>query len=68
MIAQWLLMRRLIEHWYFWIAADLVYVPLYVWRDLPLTAVLYAIFLLMCLRGLVEWRAILRRQAEGVAA
>jgi nicotinamide mononucleotide transporter len=67
-IAQWLLMRRLIEHWYFWIAADLVYVPLYVWRDLPLTAVLYAIFLLMCLRGLVEWRAILRRQAEGVAA
>lgn len=62
-VAQWLLMKRLIEHWYVWIAADLLYVPLYLSRDLPLTAVLYGVFLLMCLRGLAEWRAILRRHA-----
>lgn len=61
-VAQWLLMRRQIETWYVWIAADLVYIPMYFSRDLPLTAVLYAIFLLMCLRGLVEWRAIAGRQ------
>jgi nicotinamide mononucleotide transporter len=62
LVAQWLMMRRLYEHWYVWIAADLLYVPLYLSRGLPLTAVLYAIFLLMCLRGLVEWRALLRRR------
>ena len=55
-------MRRLIEHWYFWIAADLLYVPLYLSRDLPLTAILYALFLLICWRGLVEWRATQSRQ------
>lgn len=62
LVAQWLLMRRLIQHWYVWIAADLIYIPLYFWRGLPLTAILYAIFLGICLRGLIEWRAIQRQQ------
>jgi len=63
LVAQWLMLRRFVEHWLVWIAVDLVYVPLYVWRELPLTGALYAVFLLMCLRGLVQWRAIHRRQA-----
>lgn len=62
--AQWLLMRRLLENWHVWIAADLIYVPLYLSRGLPLTGLLYGLFLLLCLRGLAEWRAILARQAE----
>jgi nicotinamide mononucleotide transporter len=60
--AQWLLMRRLLQNWFFWIAADLIYIPLYLSRDLPLTAVLYGLFLLMCLRGVVEWKAIMGRE------
>jgi hypothetical protein len=39
---------------------------LYASRGLPLTAVLYAIFLLICLRGLVEWQAISRRESGRV--
>ena len=56
LVAQYLLSRKLIENWYVWIVADILYVGLYVSRDLHLTAVLYAIFLAMCVRGLVEWR------------
>jgi nicotinamide mononucleotide transporter len=54
--AQYLLCRKRVENWYFWIVADVVYVPLYVSRDLPLTAVLYGVFLVMCVVGLVAWR------------
>ncbi len=53
--AQYLLCRKRFENWWFWIAADLIYVPLYLSRALPLTAVLYGVFLIMCLIGLREW-------------
>lgn len=63
---QYLLGRKRIENWGFWIAADLIYVPLYASRALYLTAVLYAIFLAMCIVGLRDWRRIRDMQHEGV--
>jgi nicotinamide mononucleotide transporter len=58
--AQFLLNCKKIENWAFWIAADLVYVPLYVVKRLDLTAVVYVLFLAMCLAGLRSWRRVLR--------
>jgi nicotinamide mononucleotide transporter len=55
--AQWLLNTRRVATWYFWIAADLVYIPLYASKDLYLTAVIYGFFLGLCLNGLRLWRA-----------
>jgi nicotinamide mononucleotide transporter len=60
--AQYLLCRKRFENWGFWIAADVIYVPLYLSRKLPLTAILYAVFLLMCLAGVRVWR---RNMPEG---
>jgi nicotinamide mononucleotide transporter len=54
--AQYLLCRKRFENWFFWIAADVIYVPLYLDRGLRLTAVLYAVFLGMCFTGLHQWR------------
>lgn len=56
MAAYWLQSRKLFEGWWCWIAADLIYIPLYVERDLHLTAILYCVFLAMCFAGHVEWR------------
>jgi len=61
--AQYLLCRKRFENWWLWIAADLIYVPLYLARKLPLTAVLYAIFLAMCLIGIREWSRTLKKEA-----
>lgn len=54
--AQYLLCRKRLENWLLWIAADLIYVPLYLSRDLPLTALLYAAFIVLCIIGLRRWR------------
>ena len=59
--AQYLLCRKRFENWFLWIAADLIYIPLYLSRNLPLTAVLYAVFLVMCLIGVREWKRSLRK-------
>lgn len=54
--AQWLLNRKRIESWHLWIVVDAVYVPLYVSRGLYLTAILYAVFLVMAFIGLAHWQ------------
>lgn len=62
LVAQWMMTRKLLENWVIWIAADLVYVPLFIQRGLPLTAVQYAVFLLLAALGWHGWRQSLRAQ------
>ena len=63
--AQWLMNRKLVENWYLWIVADILYVPLYIHRDLQLTAVLYVVFLVMASMGLFEWKAVVKERERG---
>jgi nicotinamide mononucleotide transporter len=50
-----LLARKKVENWHVWIAVDVLYVGLYVYKGLMLTAILYAIFVAMALLGLRAW-------------
>lgn len=54
--AQWQLNRRQVSSWIWWIAVDLISVPLYWSRGLYLIAGLYVIFLAICVHGLQNWR------------
>ena len=65
--AQVMMARRWIENWHVWIAVDIASVALYAAKDLWLMAVLYVIFLLLSVWGLVDWRAAWRRD-RGVRA
>jgi nicotinamide mononucleotide transporter len=47
--------RKLLESWWLWILVDLIYIPLYLYKGLSLTALLYFVFLLLCIFGLREW-------------
>lgn len=55
LVAQWLLNTRRLETWYFWIAADCIFIPLYLSQGLILTAGVYVLFLVLCCFGFREW-------------
>jgi len=55
--AQWLLSRKKLENWHFWIAVDVVAIGVYFTKDLYLTGVLYIAFLIMATAGLLRWRS-----------
>ena len=63
--AQWLLNARRWQNWLFWIAADLIYIPLYVSKNLQLTSIVYVLFLIMCLFGLRDWLRASRTTSDG---
>lgn len=56
LVAQWWMTRKILENWLLWLLADLVYVPMFLYKGLCLTAGLYAIFLVLAVMGLVSWR------------
>ncbi|HRH65169.1 MAG TPA: nicotinamide riboside transporter PnuC, partial [Bacteroidia bacterium] len=59
LIAQWMIAKKKIENWVLWIIADSVYIPLFLLKNLPLTALLYLLFLLMAVMGLLKWRKLM---------
>lgn len=64
LVGQVLLSRKKVENWIVWIVVDILYVGLYVYKGLMLTAVLYGIFVIMAAVGLAAWH----RQAKVKAA
>jgi nicotinamide mononucleotide transporter len=56
LLGQWLLAQKKLETWYVWIAVDLLYVGLYLYKSLMLTAILYALFVALALAGLRAWQ------------
>ena len=44
--------KKLLESWWIWILADVIYIPLYIYKNLWLTSALYAIFMILCVVGL----------------
>jgi nicotinamide mononucleotide transporter len=55
LVAQYMMTRKLLEHWLLWIAVDVVYIGLFINRQLPLTAMLYTVFLVLAIIGSVHW-------------
>jgi nicotinamide mononucleotide transporter len=54
--AQILMMKRRIESWHLWVVVDVVYTALYATKGAWLTVIQYAIFAVIAVGGLREWR------------
>ena len=62
LVAQWMMTRKLLENWIIWVAVDVVYIGMYIYKSLYVTAVLYLIFLILSAMGYVQWRRSLRER------
>jgi len=60
--------KKYLESWWIWIAVDMIYIPLYIYKHLMLTSGLYFVFLLLCVMGLREWSKALRTRKRELAA
>lgn len=64
LVGSWWQARKHIASWWLWIVVDLVYVGEYAYKALWLTAVLYAVLVVLAVVGLRDWR----RAAAAIAA
>ena len=65
--ATFLVARKVLENWWYWLAIDAVSVYLYWARDLPLTALLFIGYLVLIPFGLIAWTRAFRQQRPAAA-
>lgn len=63
-IAMWLMAKRKVESWIFWIIGDLITVPLYFYKGLTISSLQYIIFLILAVLGYISWKKILDKNHQ----
>lgn len=62
LVGTWWGARKYIANWWLWIVVDILYVGEYLYKHLILTAILYAVFVLLAMLGVRDWQRALRAQ------
>jgi len=66
-VAMWMLSRKYIEQWLVWLAVDLITIGLYLYKGIPLTAGLYALYSALAVAGYLRWRKLAAQETTGAA-
>ncbi len=59
----WLMTRKKLENWIWWIVTNLASIPLYFVKGYVFTSFQYVVFLILAMLGLLEWRRKLNKAA-----
>lgn len=59
-IAQWMLSRKQMETWIFWILSDLIYLGIFIGQTSWPSIILFSVFILLAVKGWRDWRSILK--------
>lgn len=63
-VGMWLMARKKIENWIFWIIGDLISVPLYFYKGLTLTSFQYFLFTIIAIYGYFAWKKSLDKNLQ----
>ncbi len=61
-VGMWLMARRKIENWIFWIVGDIISVPLYFYKGFTFSSLQYVIFTIMAIFGYLAWKKTLDKK------
>ncbi len=56
LIAQWMMTRKLLENWLLWVAVDVVYIGMFIYKGLYLTALNYGVYLVIAAFAYFAWK------------
>ena len=56
LMANFLLSRKIMQNWIYWIMADVVYIALFFYKELYLSSFIYFIFLFLAIGGYLKWK------------
>ena len=54
--AMWLMVRKKIENWIFWIFVNLMWTMLFIYKGIFITTFLHTIYLILSFSGYLEWK------------
>lgn len=63
-VGMWLMAKRKIESWIFWIIGDVISIPLYFYKGLTFTSLQYLIFTFIAIAGYYSWKKILNKSSQ----
>lgn len=62
LITTYMVTQKIVENWLYWVVIDAVSIHIYFERSLMLTAVLFALYVVISVYGYVSWRSSMSRQ------
>lgn len=63
-VGMWLMARRKIENWILWIVGDIITVPLYFYKGLTFSSILYFVLTIIAIFGYISWKKHLNKNLQ----
>jgi nicotinamide mononucleotide transporter len=63
-VGMWLMARKKLENWIFWIIGDIISVPFYFYKGLTFTSFQYFVFTIIAVFGYIAWKKSLRNSLQ----
>ncbi|WP_405268783.1 nicotinamide riboside transporter PnuC [Cellulophaga sp. Ld12] len=63
-VGMWLMAKRKVENWLYWIIGDIISVPLYFYKGFTFTSLQYLIFTFIAIFGYAAWKKTLNKNLQ----
>ena len=60
-VATWMLARKILENWLFWIVIDIISLLMYIYKGLYPTVILFLVYSFMAFAGYLQWKKDLKK-------